>query len=164
MMWQDVQLGSGLDVEIRYDRDVTVDGTVIGLNDEYDLTGALARFLALNQSLIPESLACIGAIIDDYRKQQKQGCRHKADVLSYRFLAFVYNQPRDPIGLAESSITLEKDLRVRQLMVGNEQVFEVAYERLSVVGSSEAATWWYIFWVCVFLSILTDFLITRHIG
>ena len=149
MTWQNIQLGSGLDVEIIYDRDVTVDGAVIGLNDEYDLTGALARFLALNQSLIQESLAHVEAVIGDYRKQQKQDCLHKADVLSYRFLAFVYNQPRDPMGLAESSIALERDLRVRQLMMGNEQVFEVAYERLSVVGSSEAATWWYIFWVCI---------------
>jgi hypothetical protein len=31
-------------------------------------------------------------------------------------------------------------------MVGSEAVFEAAYERLAAVSTSEAATWWYIFW------------------
>jgi len=67
-------------------------------------------------------------------------------VLTYRFLTYVYDQPRDPTGLAKSSIEFERDLRVRQLMVGSEAVFETAYERLAAVSTSQVATWWYIFW------------------
>jgi len=51
-MWQVLQLGSGLDIELIYDRDVQVDGGVFGLDDDYDLTPSLARFLALNRTLI----------------------------------------------------------------------------------------------------------------
>jgi hypothetical protein len=115
MMWQDLQLGSGLDIELIYDRDVQVDGGVFGLDDDYDLTPSLARFLALNQTLIPGKLADIEAVIHSYRKHHKTECRMKEDVLSYRFLSFVYNQPRSPDGLAESSIASERDPRVRQL-------------------------------------------------
>lgn len=147
MVWQDLQFGSGLDVELTYAHGVRVDGGVIGLDDDYDLNPALARFLALNESLIPDRLVYVESALFDYRRQRKKECSMKADVLSYRFLSFVYNKPRDPIGLAESSIALERDLRVRQLMVGSEAIFEAAYKRLSTVGTSEVATWWYIFWV-----------------
>ena len=71
----------------------------------------------------------------------------KEDTLTYRFLALVYNRPREPDGLANSSIEHERDSRVRQLMLGNEAVFEMSYRRLSFVATSEVATWWYIFWV-----------------
>lgn len=71
----------------------------------------------------------------------------KVSVLSYRFLDRVYETPREPVGLAESSIEGEADVRVRALMVGSERVFETAYERLREVERSEARAWWYIFWV-----------------
>lgn len=146
-MWHDIQLGSGLDVELIYDRHVRVGGEVIGLQDDYHLTSSLARFLDLNQSLISKRLGHIEVIIDNYREHHRRECRMKAGVLSYRFLSFVYNQPRNPNGLAESSIASERDLRVRQLMVGSEAVFEITYKRLAAVNTSQAATWWYIFWV-----------------
>lgn len=152
-MWRDLQLGSGLDIELIYDRDVQVDGGVFGLDDDYNLTPSLARFLALNQTLISGKLADIEAVIHSYRKHRKAECRMKEDVLSYRFLSFVYNQPRSPDGLAESSIASERDPRVRQLMVGSETIFKATYERLAVVATTPATTWWYIFWVRSTLSI-----------
>lgn len=147
MTWLKTQLGSGFDIQLKYDRGVVVDGGTIGLDDDYDLTPALARFFALNEHLIPQKLERLEHVLDNYRDHHSQEFQAKAEVLSYRFLAFVYNQPRDPAGLAESSIAAERDLRVRQLMVGSEPIFEITYERLAVVTTSEAATWWYIFWV-----------------
>ena len=69
--------------------------------------------------------------------------------MSYRFLATVYDRPREPVGLAESSIGHEKDLRVRRLLLASEDVFQITYERLSVVARSEITVWWYILWVGV---------------
>jgi len=135
-----------LDVELTYAKNVRVDGGIIGLTDDYELTPALARFLVLNQDLIPRRLEHIEATLNGYRHYYRRECHKKANVLTYRFLTYVYDQPRDPAGLAKSSIEFERDLRVRQLMVGSEAVFEAAYERLAVVSTSEAATWWYIFW------------------
>lgn len=156
LAWEELQLGSGLSVELTYARGVRVDGDVIGLNDDYELTSSLARFFALNESLISDRLAHIQAVVQNYRNHQKEECRRKADVLSYRFLSFVYNRPRDPDGLAESSITQEHDLRVRQLMIGSEAIFQATYERLSTVATSETATWWYIFWVSKFNLLLVN--------
>lgn len=161
-MWHGIQLGSGLDVELIYDRHVRVNGEVVGLQDDYHFTSSLARFLALNQSLISDKLSHLEVTIDAYREHHRRECQMKADVLSYRFLSFVYNQPRDPTGLAESSIVSERDLRVRQLMVGSEAIFEITYKRLAAVTTTEAATWWYIFWVRLISHVLNfEFLLTR---
>jgi hypothetical protein len=120
------------------------------------LTPPLAKFLALNQDLVLERVRDIEAIIVGYRHHHRKECRAKARILTYRFLSFVYDRPRDPTGLAESSIEFERDMRVRQLMVGNEAVFEAVYQRLSAVSSSELATWWYIFWACLLVMILLN--------
>ncbi|KII93751.1 hypothetical protein PLICRDRAFT_101645 [Plicaturopsis crispa FD-325 SS-3] len=146
LMWKGLELGSGFDIELTYAKDVRVSGEVIGLNDDYDLSAPLARFLYLNQALIPPNLTHIETMLDDYRTHCRDECHAKSRVLTYRFLSFVYDQPRDPTGLAESSIEFEQDLRVRQLMLGSEAVFETSYERLTAVSSSETATWWYLFW------------------
>ncbi|THH16822.1 hypothetical protein EW146_g3878 [Bondarzewia mesenterica] len=146
LVWEDVQLGSGFDVELTYSKNVRLDGGVIGLNDDYDLTAPLAQFLTMNHEVIAAQLPHLDAVLAAYRQHHKKECQRKEDVLTYRFLTHVYDQPRDPSGLAESSIEFERDLRVRQLMVGSEAVFETAYQRLSAVTTSEAATWWYIFW------------------
>lgn len=143
-----MQLGSGFDVELIYARNVRVPGEIIGLNDDYDLTAPLARFLELNQDLISVMLPGLDKTISAYRHHRRKECRWKAQVLTYRFLSYVFDQPRDPGGLVNSFIDFERDLRVRELMVGSEAVLQAAYERLTVVSSSEAATWWYIFWVC----------------
>lgn len=148
LVWQGLQIGSGFDVELVYSKNVKVAGEVIGLNDDWDLTTPLARFLSLNQRLIPQRLEHIEAIMDNYRKHHFNECRSKALTLTYRFLTYVYDRPRDPTKLAESSIQYERDLRVRELMVGSEEILEIAYRRLSAVVEEPASAWWYIFWVC----------------
>lgn len=148
LLWQGIHLGSGFDVELTYAKNVQVDGAIIGLNDDYDLTVPLARFLALNQDLIPERLEHIEDTLSSYRHHHRKECRWKANVLTYQFLSYVYNRPHNPTDLAKNCIKFERDLRVRQLMIGGEAVFQAAYERLTVVSQTEAAVWWYIFWVC----------------
>ena len=147
LIWEGLQLGSGFDVRLIYSKDVEVGGDVIGLNDDWDLTVPLARFLRMNQRLIPERLSHIEGIIRNYRRHYLEESRAKSNVLTYRFFTNVYEMPRDPTRLAESSITHEKDIRVRQLMLGCEKILQTTYDRLSAVTTTEAATWWYIFWV-----------------
>lgn len=144
-----LQLGSGFDVKIRYDKRVVVDGGVIGINDDYDLTPALARFLSVNHSLIHSRVGKIEDLLAGYRRSCQRECKTKAEALTYGFLTRVYDRPTDPEGLAEGCIKHERDLRVRQLLVGNEKVFRITYERLTAVSGTELATWWYIFWVCL---------------
>jgi hypothetical protein len=149
LIWKGLQLGSGFDVEITYDKHVSIDGGSIGIDDEYDLTPALARFLHQNHALIHSRLGGIEALLAGYRQFCRQECETKAGVLTYGFLLRVYDHPRDPEGLAQDSIKHEHDLRVRQLLVGNEAAFLITYERLVAVSTTELATWWYIFWVCL---------------
>lgn len=147
--WEDTNLASGFDVQLEYTKDVKIDGSAIGLNDDYDLTRPLAYFLTLNEYLIPGPLSHLEGILRRYRQHCAKECTWKTDTLTYRFLALVYDRPREPDGLAQSSIEHERDLRVRQLMLGSELAFEMSYKRLSTVGKSEIATWWYIFWVSI---------------
>jgi len=146
LRWEGLQLGSGFSIELHYAKDVQVDGDIIGLNDDYDLTPDLARFIALNQDLIPRRLEYIEEVLASYRRHHRKECRWKSHVLTYRFLTHVYDRPREPPGVAESSIQLERDLRVRELMAGNQAVFQTAYERLEAVSSSSTTAWWYLFW------------------
>lgn len=149
LIWKGLQLGSGFDVEITFDKHVSIDGASIGINDEYDLTPTLARFLAQNHALIHSRMGGIEALLAGYRQFCRQECYKKGDALSYGFLSRVFDHPRDPEGLAQDAIKHEHDLRVRQLLVGNEEAFRITYERLAAVSTTELATWWYIFWVCV---------------
>jgi len=141
-----LQLGSGFDVEITYNKHVSIHGAAIGINDEYDLTPTLARFLAQSHALIHSRMGGIEALLAGYRQYCRQECNKKVDVLSYGFLSRVFDHPRDPEGLAQDAIKHEHDLRVRQLLVGNEEAFHITYERLAAVSTTELATWWYIFW------------------
>ena len=148
LIWEGLQLGSGFDVRLIYSKDVEVGGDVIGLTDDWDLTVPLARFLRMNQRLIPERLSHIEGIMQSYREHYLEEARAKSNVLTYRFFTNVYDIPRDPTRLAESSIAHEKDSRVRQRMLECEKALQTTYDRLSSVTKTEAATWWYIFWVC----------------
>ena len=147
LIWEGLQLGSGFGVRLIYSKNIEVSGDVIGLNDDWDLTVPLARFLRMNQRLIPERLSHIEGIIRNYRRHYLEESRAKSNVLTYRFFTNVYEMPRDPTRLAESSITHERDIRVRQLMLECEKDLQTTYDRLSAVTKTEAATWWYIFWV-----------------
>nr|GAT44157.1 predicted protein [Mycena chlorophos] len=144
--WEGMQLGSGFQVELNYARDVKVGRDVIGLNDAYDLTPELARFLSMNQSLIPRRLDYIQETLTSYRQHHRKECRWKSHVLSYRFLTHVYDRPRPASTLAESSVHSEQDLRVRELLSENEVVFDTAFKRWEAVSESTVRTWWYIFW------------------
>jgi hypothetical protein len=147
LIWEGLHLGSGFDVRLVYSKEIEVSGDVIGLNDDWDLTVPLARFLRMNQRLIPERLSHIEGIIQSYRNHYLDEAHAKSNVLTYRFFTNVYDTPRDPTRLAESSITHERDIRVRQLMLGCEKALQTTYDRLSAVTKTEVATWWYIFWV-----------------
>ncbi|KAJ7225550.1 hypothetical protein GGX14DRAFT_421095 [Mycena pura] len=144
LKWDGLQLGSGFEIVLNYAKNVQVDGDVIGLNDDYDLTPDLARFLSLNQTLIPRRLEYIQETLCRYRRHHRKECGWKRHVLTYRFLTHVYDRPRDwgpDLGHAESS-----DVGVRQLILDGENVFRTAYERMEAVSTSLAATWWYLFW------------------
>ncbi|PFH54435.1 hypothetical protein AMATHDRAFT_19 [Amanita thiersii Skay4041] len=144
--WHAVELGSGFDVVLEYSRDVQVSGDVIGLNDDFDLTKPLASFLELNHEAIGLKVQYLEDLINRYRRHERKECLWKRNVLSYRFLSFVYDQPREPTGLAASTILHERDIRVRQLLAGSDPMFDVIYARFSHVTSTEARAWWYIFW------------------
>jgi hypothetical protein len=163
LTWEGLQLGSGFDVEIVYDKNVKLEGGSIGINDEYDLTPVLARFLAGNHSLIHSRVSGIEALLAGYRRFCKQECRAKSEALTYGFLSRVYDHPRDPEGLAQDAIKHEHDLRVRQLLVGNEAAFRITYERLTAVSTTELATWWYIFWVCFVFPLPFSMTVSFHL-
>ncbi|KAK0464168.1 hypothetical protein IW261DRAFT_1524303 [Armillaria novae-zelandiae] len=124
LSWQGLQLGSGFDIRLSYSKKLDLDGSVIGLNDDFDLTSPLARFFMLNSQLVSSRLSYIESTLASYRRH------HRKETLTYRFLSHVYDHAREPSGLRPSSMELEKDPRVRVLMSGSE----------------ETRTWWYIFW------------------
>lgn len=130
-----------------YAKKVVVSGTVIGLDDDFDLTTPLARFLTLNEDTISGSLPHLETTLKRYRHHMIRECRAKAETLSYRFLAFVYDRPQEPSGLTQSSIETERDPRMKKLMLASENIFRITYERMVTVHRSELTTWWYIFWV-----------------
>lgn len=147
LIFEGTDLGSGFDVELTYSKRVVVGGSVIGLNDDFDLTTPLARFLSLNEALIPSSLTQYEDVLGQYRSKCSKECAAKVEALTYKFLTAVYDNPREPDGLTQSSIEVERDPRVKQLMLSSEAVFEATFYRLSVVTKSEISAWWYIFWV-----------------
>ncbi|KAK0506489.1 hypothetical protein EDD18DRAFT_1455799 [Armillaria luteobubalina] len=146
LSWQGLQLGSGFDIRLTYSKKLDLDGSVIGLDDDFDLTSPLARFFMLNNQLVSSRLAYIESTLVSYRRHHRQECHRKSEALTYRFLSHVYDHPREPSGLTASSLELEKDPRVRVLMSGSEEVFSAAYTRFSAVSINETRTWWYIFW------------------
>ena len=147
LVWQNVDLGSGFDVELEYRKDIKVSGDILGLSDEWELTPILARFLVQNRSVVSENLPKIEWVMDDYRNYHRTECKHKAAVLSYEFLLSVYGQPQLHKQLVQCISEQEKDLRVRDLVLGAEDAFTAGYERFEQAVSSKAAAWWYIFWV-----------------
>jgi hypothetical protein len=134
-------------VELVYTNKIILPGDAIGMNDDYDLTAPLARFLEINQDLIPERLQHVEEAISNYRRRHRKESRWKNRALTYQFLSFVHDQPQDPTSLAKSFIKSDCNLRLQQLIGNSRFAFETAYERLTVVSRSGATTWWYIFWV-----------------
>ena len=156
-MYEGVNLGSGFDVELTYAKGVVVDGSVIGLNDDFDLTTPLARFLTLNEELINDPLASIETVLRRYRHQQRKEFKMKMEALTYRFLTAVYDSPQEAIGVMKTVDDIESDPRVRGLVLENRDVLELSYERLLEATRSDLTTWWYLFWVS-FLFLHTCFI------
>ncbi|KAG9222767.1 hypothetical protein CCMSSC00406_0004681 [Pleurotus cornucopiae] len=146
LFWKDIPLGSGFTLELVYTKDVCLNGEIIGLTEDFDLTPPLARFLSMNRDLIHRRLGALDAVLDDYRIHHEEECRHKRDTLTYAFLTNVYDRPQHFAEVAKWVTGHEKDLRIGQLIVGSEEALSKAYERSVVVAETEAATWWYIFW------------------
>ncbi|KAL0951249.1 hypothetical protein HGRIS_007967 [Hohenbuehelia grisea] len=144
LFWHSIPLGSGFGVELKYAKHVQVSGDVIGLNDDFDLTPALARFISLNRETIARRIDTIELAISSYRRHHREESARKADALSYAFLPHVYDRPQ--ADLTKWVVEHEHDIRVRQLIVGSEDCLTTAYERLSFVSKTDAGAWWYIFW------------------
>ncbi|KAF8922598.1 hypothetical protein CPB85DRAFT_1467779 [Mucidula mucida] len=144
--WDGYQFGSGFEVVLSYAKKLDLDGSVIGLTNDFDLTTPMARFLGLNRKLISSRLGDVELALSHYRQHHRQECHSKIDALTYRFMAHVFDNPQEPKGLTESSMNRERDPRVQTLMSGSEEVFSAAYARFCAASSSETATWWYIFW------------------
>ena len=147
LIWKGIQLGSGFNVQLTYTRDVQVDGTVIGLDDDFDLTPQLARFLTLNRKLIHHRFPQIDSTIRDYRRQMRRNARAKSEALTYEFLSTIYCSPMDPDHLTKQLQEQETDVRVRQTFLEHEDALRAAYERMTAVNRSQVATWWYLYWV-----------------
>lgn len=147
LKWQGIDIASGFDVELIYSKSVKLDGSAIGLTDDYDLTPTLSRFLAMNRHLVGDKVANLEMILHGYHLHHKRECHRKATTLSYSFLATVFDQPQDSGGVAQIVAQTELDLRVRQLISGNEAILQATYDRILAVSRTELGTWWYIFWV-----------------
>ncbi|EIN13788.1 hypothetical protein PUNSTDRAFT_58299 [Punctularia strigosozonata HHB-11173 SS5] len=146
LVFEGSDFGSGFDVELKYTHDISVNGDIIGITDDYELTPQLAQFLTLNEALVESLVERVDIVLTRYREVYWKECQLKSQTMSYLFLAFVYDRPRHPAGLAESSVQHERNLILRQLMVGSEEVFKLTCDRLAAVSESRLATWWYIFW------------------
>jgi len=82
LLWRNLSLGSGFQVQLSYAKNVQVDADVIGLNDDFDLTSPLAHFLALNQELVVARLAQVEETLASYRLHRLKECQWKLDVLT----------------------------------------------------------------------------------
>ncbi|CCL99035.1 uncharacterized protein FIBRA_01044 [Fibroporia radiculosa] len=146
LLWEGADFGSGFGVELSYTKNVKIDGSAIGLTDDFDLTRPLARFLAMNELLITDQVSYIESIIRSYRHHYWRECQWKMDTLTYQFLTAVYNHPAQADQTTKTVLRMEHDPRVNQLMTSNETILAITYERYSAVSASELGAWWYIFW------------------
>lgn len=148
-------LGSGFDIQLTYARDVQLDGDILGLNDDFDLSPLLAKFLHMNQHLVNDRIEVVEGALQLYRSTARKEARKKRKTLSYGFTTEVWNWPAPPGEVAKTVEGLERDLRVRHLILEREDALLAAKERMDAVGRSEVATWWYLFWVRLLLNIMS---------
>lgn len=146
--WEEVPLGSGFDVQMTYSKNVKLDGDAIGINDDFELTPTLAKFLYMNRHLINLHSERLHAALHEYRVFCKEEARKKRETLSYQFLTEVYLWTSSPKEVSEVVEELEIDLRVRQLFVKSQHVIHAMDRRMHTVSRSEVTIWWYLFWVC----------------
>ncbi|KAG5221924.1 RecF/RecN/SMC [Salix suchowensis] len=104
----------------------------------------------MNRDLIHRRLGALDAVLNDYHIHHEEECRRKRDTFTYAFLTNVYDRPQHFAEVVKWAMGHEKDFRIGQLVVASEEALSKAYERSVVVSETEAATWWYIFWVRLF--------------
>lgn len=144
-------LGSGFEAQLTYTRNVQLDGDILGLNDDFDLSPLLAKFLHMNQHLINDRIEVVESALQQYRRTARKEAQKKRKTLSYSFTTEVWNWPAPPGEVAKTVEGLERDLRVRHMILEREDTLLAAKERMDAVGRSEVATWWYLFWVRLLL-------------
>ncbi|KAG8896999.1 hypothetical protein FRB99_008521 [Tulasnella sp. 403] len=144
--WNGIQLGSGFNIQMQYSHCLELDGSIIGLDDDFNMTPQLAQFLLLNRDLVNDQHPILLATLDDYRTFMRKMAKWKREVLSYRFLTTVYGSPSNPETVIQTVEDMERDLRVRDLVVNRQDAFSAAYERLKTVAASRVRTWWYLLW------------------
>ena len=131
---------------MRYARHVKLNGSIIGLDDDVDLTPQLSRFLLANRLLVNKRMPIITAALESYRKHLKIEAKWKREVLSYRFLSAIYDYPSSPSAISDIIQDIERDFRVRRLPQAYQTAFVGAHERMRAVSRSEVTAWWYLFW------------------
>ncbi len=147
-------LGSGFDIQLTYAPNVQLDGDILGLNDDLDLSPLLAKFLRMNQHLINDRIEMVEGALQRYRSTARKEARKKRKTLSYGFTTEVWNWPAPPGEVAKTVEGIERDLRARHLILEREDALLAAKERMDAVERSEVATWWYLFWVRLLLNIM----------
>ena len=151
LVYENMQLSSGFDVELTYSRGVSLNGDAIGLALDFNLSPALARFLSQNEAIVRQQLPRLEAIVQSYRNNLWLECQAKAEVLSYRFLISVYNKPQPYAQVLGTVVKEETDSRVQRLFTENEEALSITFKRFSAVMKNPITVWWYIFWVSSYL-------------
>lgn len=146
--WQGLELGSGFDVRIKYDKNVYAGADHIGLMTDFALNGRLADFLERNAELIDDKLPIILAVLDDYQSTLAYERSRKAKTMSYDFLRSVYDKL--PMTLKEMEYRLregEANHQLQTLVADHPDAFRAVQERLHAIFRSRATCLWYLFWV-----------------
>ncbi|CAE6475333.1 unnamed protein product [Rhizoctonia solani] len=144
--WKNTNLASGFDVSLRYSKKLTLDGSLIGLNVNLELTSQLARFLLLNKATLESRMPGYLNALREYRTHTLNEVESKLETLSYGFLTNLYALPMDPVSVAHILAQNELNLRVRDLAVGYEHAFQTMDERMRYVGRSPVEAWWFLLW------------------
>ena len=131
---------------MRYSGEILLDGSIIGLDNDFTMTPQLARFLLFNRLLISERSSFITETLQNYRLHMRRMAQWKRDVLSYRFLTEVYTQPMDSDSICDVVRAIEVDPRVQHVAESRRDAFDATHERLKAVSRSPATTWWFLLW------------------
>lgn len=145
--WNNLALGSGFDIRLTYSKKVQLDGTAIGLDDDFDMNPTLAKFLSFNRHLIQSRSTELSLCLQDYRRDSRKEMETKHKVLSYKFLTMVYNWPSPAKDVTSAVEENESDENVKLLFSTNQSSLDVANQRMEATGRSEVTVWWYLFWV-----------------
>jgi hypothetical protein len=157
-----MNLASGFQVRLDYSKDVHVDGSVIGLENDFDLTPSLAKFLMANKTAVDQGIQQFSKALDAYRSQLREEMELKEEVMGYNFLTALYDNPMEFDEVLEKSGTCGK--HVYEVLKDERESLTVALERLRDVSRDDVCTWWYLFWVRSFLHAWSNWSLTAETG